>query len=107
MALEQDCVDSQKIQHEMMKAASQYIEKEHVGGVGENELIQAMTRLKEFSFVSMRRIDDGRRYYEVHKLVQEATRYGLSVKSRDDMADVKAKQVLTEARWRYEREGGN
>lgn len=46
----------------------------------ERELIQAITRLKEYSFIRMRRMNDGNRSYEMHKLVQEATRYGLTVR---------------------------
>ena len=37
-------------------------------------------RLKEFSFLSLRRKEDGGRSYEMHKLVQEAIRYGLRVR---------------------------
>jgi hypothetical protein len=37
-------------------------------------------RLKEFSFLSLRRKEDGGRSYEMHKLMQEAIRYGLRVR---------------------------
>ncbi|UKZ51304.1 hypothetical protein TrVGV298_005062 [Trichoderma virens] len=49
----------------------------------EAEATKAMTRLKEFSFIGMHRMEDGSRNYEMHKLVQEATRYGLSVLKPD------------------------
>lgn len=72
-------VDNQDIPHEVVAAASGS-DKE---GAAESEhlrVIRAITRLKEFSFVSMRSTEDGSRSYEMHKLVQEAVRYGLSVR---------------------------
>ncbi|KAG5663538.1 hypothetical protein KAF25_001474 [Fusarium avenaceum] len=49
--------------------------------VSEFEVLTAVARLKEFSFLRLRQTDDGRRNYEMHKLVQEALRYGLSIQS--------------------------
>ncbi|KAL6828664.1 P-loop containing nucleoside triphosphate hydrolase protein [Trichoderma camerunense] len=43
------------------------------------EATNAVTRLKDFSFLGMQRIEDGGKSYEMHKLVQEAARYGLSM----------------------------
>ncbi|KAL6804785.1 P-loop containing nucleoside triphosphate hydrolase protein [Trichoderma sp. SZMC 28013] len=43
------------------------------------EATKAITRMKEFSFLGMQRMEDGGRSYEMHKLVQEAARYGLSL----------------------------
>ncbi|PNP54079.1 hypothetical protein THARTR1_05286 [Trichoderma harzianum] len=45
----------------------------------DSEATKAITRLKEFSFLGMQRMEDGDRSYEMHKLVQEAARYGLSL----------------------------
>lgn len=41
---------------------------------------QVIIQLKEFSFLSLRREEDGGRSYKMHKLVQEAIRYGLRVR---------------------------
>lgn len=43
------------------------------------EATEAITRLKEFSFIGVHQTEDGGRSYEMHKLVQEATRYSLRV----------------------------
>jgi tetratricopeptide (TPR) repeat protein len=48
--------------------------------VSELEVLEAIARLKEFSFLSLRQKDGGGQRYEMHKLVQEAIRYGLRVK---------------------------
>ncbi|KAF5261751.1 hypothetical protein FOXYS1_7546 [Fusarium oxysporum] len=81
-------VDSQDISQELMVAAGRY----NVGPVNpvgsqdstrqilELELLEAIARLREFSFLSLRQTDDGGRRYEMHKLVQEAIRYGLRVR---------------------------
>ncbi|KAH6959359.1 hypothetical protein DER45DRAFT_505018 [Fusarium avenaceum] len=49
--------------------------------VSEFEVLTAVARLKEFSFLRLRQTNDGRRNYEMHKLVQEALRYGLRIRS--------------------------
>ncbi|KAF4634885.1 hypothetical protein G7Y89_g3214 [Cudoniella acicularis] len=43
-------------------------------------VLEAATRLKEFSFLRLRNTKNDLRSYEMHKLVQEATRYGLGKK---------------------------
>ncbi|KAM0293764.1 hypothetical protein ACHAPM_011486 [Fusarium culmorum] len=48
--------------------------------VSELEVLEAIARLKEFSFLSLRQKDDGGQRYDMHKLVQEAIRYGLRVR---------------------------
>ncbi|KLU92790.1 hypothetical protein MAPG_11775 [Magnaporthiopsis poae ATCC 64411] len=45
----------------------------------DEDAIDAITRLREFSFLSLRASDSGRAY-EMHKLVQEAARYRLRAK---------------------------
>ncbi|KAF5638936.1 hypothetical protein F25303_7510 [Fusarium sp. NRRL 25303] len=81
-------VDNQDIPQELMVAAGRY-DAGSVGSVGsqdstrqvsELELLEAIARLREFSFLSLRQTDDGGRRYEMHKLVQEAIRYGLRVR---------------------------
>jgi hypothetical protein len=43
-----------------------------------DDVIDAVTRLREFSFLKLRKTKDTTQSYEMHKLVEEATRYGLS-----------------------------
>ncbi|KAH6842448.1 hypothetical protein B0I37DRAFT_329709 [Chaetomium sp. MPI-CAGE-AT-0009] len=78
-------ISNQDIPFEILKAAGLYDDKgdqaeetEEEGN--EDRVLEAVTRLKEFSFLGMRREGRGERSYEMHKLVQEATRYGLSVR---------------------------
>ncbi|KAF5694439.1 hypothetical protein FDENT_1168 [Fusarium denticulatum] len=81
-------VDSQDIPHELVAAAARRCGEEDEEGEGEIstrqvsdlEVLQAAAQLKEFSFLSLRVIEDGSRRYEMHKLVQEAIRYGLRVR---------------------------
>ncbi|KAM0347007.1 hypothetical protein ACHAP4_011526 [Fusarium culmorum] len=76
-------VDSQDIPEELITAAaSQHNTRDENSTMQATELevLEAITRLKEFSFLGLRRTEDSRRSYEVHKLVQEAVRYGLGVK---------------------------
>ncbi|QPC76889.1 hypothetical protein HYE68_007641 [Fusarium pseudograminearum] len=49
--------------------------------ISELEALQAVARLQEFSFLNLRRTDDGERRYEMHKLVQEAILYDLRIRS--------------------------
>ncbi|KAH6883431.1 hypothetical protein B0T10DRAFT_494183 [Thelonectria olida] len=67
-------IDNQSIPFEIVAAASTKFGKESIG-CG-NEATNAVTRLKEFSFVGIRRTESSQSY-EMHKLVQEAIRYGL------------------------------
>ncbi|KAJ6143763.1 hypothetical protein N7471_003216 [Penicillium samsonianum] len=50
----------------------------------QDRVMEAITRLREFSFLGIREVEGGVQQYEMHKLVQEATRYGLSVRSVED-----------------------
>lgn len=47
-------------------------------------ILKAITRLQEFSFLHDRESRNSSRSYEMHKLVQEAIRYGLSRKGRHE-----------------------
>ncbi|KAL7796010.1 P-loop containing nucleoside triphosphate hydrolase protein [Trichoderma ceciliae] len=74
-------LDGQEIPHELMVAAGQdSVSDENGDGDGqitEPEVRQAVTRLVEFSFLHIRRAEEDGRSYEMHKLIQEALRYGL------------------------------
>ncbi|RKL04135.1 hypothetical protein BFJ70_g17220 [Fusarium oxysporum] len=78
-------VDSQDIPQELMVAAGRYDvhaedSQDLTRQASELELLEAIARLREFSFLSLRQTDDGGRRYEMHKLVQEAIRYELRVR---------------------------
>ncbi|KAM0248562.1 hypothetical protein ACHAQJ_009411 [Trichoderma viride] len=83
-------LDSQDIPHELMLAAGQGSASNEDGDDGrrdtELKVLQAVTRLVEFSFLQSRRVEEGRRSYEMHKLVQEAVRYGLSIQGPREAA---------------------
>ena len=78
-------VNNQNIPFEIMTAAGLFGDERANGDPGENKdrVVEAVTRLKEFSFLGMRRDGIDMRDYEMHKLVQEATRYGRSVRNTD------------------------
>ncbi|EHK19877.1 uncharacterized protein TRIVIDRAFT_155683 [Trichoderma virens Gv29-8] len=81
-------LDSQDIPYELIVAASQYDvgDEDRAEQVPELEVQRAVMRLVEFSFLDMRRGEGGLRNYEMHKLVQEAVRYGLWVQGQIEMA---------------------
>lgn len=94
-------VDSQDIPHELMAAAA------HRGRMSEEgltrqatelEVQQAIMRLHEFSFTTLRRKEDGGRSYKMHKLVQEAVQYGLRVRGRMrmDLGETEGRERETE-----------
>jgi tetratricopeptide (TPR) repeat protein len=83
-------VDSQDIPHELIAAAANQFnngskndqaDQNSAMQISELEVLTAVARLKEFSFLRLRQTDNGRRSYEMHKLVQEALQYGLRVHS--------------------------
>ncbi|GFP57503.1 kinesin light chain [Trichoderma asperellum] len=81
-------LDNQDIPHQLIQAAGQGSassqEDENVYRRNTDlEVLQAVTRLVEFSFLHTRRVEEGQRSYEMHKLVQEAIRYGLRVQQPD------------------------
>ncbi|KAH6883986.1 hypothetical protein B0T10DRAFT_137753 [Thelonectria olida] len=75
-------VDSQDIPYDLIAAASRrsIVDEDSTRQATDFEVQQAIMRLEEFSFLSLRRKEDGGRSYEMHKLVQEAIRYGLRVR---------------------------
>jgi hypothetical protein len=77
-------VDSQDIPHKLVaEAARRYDEddEDSTRQASELEVLEAVARLKEFSFLSLHETEDSGRRYEMHKLVQEAIRYRLRVRS--------------------------
>ncbi|KAF4446546.1 hypothetical protein F53441_9820 [Fusarium austroafricanum] len=75
-------VDNQDIPHELMMTAANRCDTDDGSSTRqatELEALKAIARLKEFSFLSLRQTQDGGRSYEMHKLVQEAVRYGLRI----------------------------
>ncbi|KAM0459647.1 hypothetical protein ACHAPV_005361 [Trichoderma viride] len=80
-------LDNQDIPYELIMAASQYEvgDKGKAKQIPKTEVKRAVTRLVEFSFLDMRREEGGLQSYEMHKLVQEAVRYGLWAQGRMEM----------------------
>ncbi|ESU07843.1 hypothetical protein FGSG_02411 [Fusarium graminearum PH-1] len=85
-------VDNQDIPEELLVAAAYSFaidedqdEHENEQGSGiqisEFEALQSVARLQEFSFLNLRRTEGCERRYEMHKLVQEAIRYDLRIRS--------------------------
>ncbi|KAJ4860754.1 tetratricopeptide repeat domain-containing protein [Trichoderma breve] len=73
-------VSNQNIPHEIITTILKHCDNSLVDPEKlEAEATKAIMRLKEFSFLGVHRTEDGGRSYEMHKLVQEATRYGLSL----------------------------
>ncbi|KAJ3469775.1 hypothetical protein MRS44_003840 [Fusarium solani] len=82
-------VDSQDIPQELMAAAASRCDTDDADSTRqatELKVLEAVTRLKEFSFLSQPQTEDGGRSYEMHKLVQEAIRYGLRVRGPMEIA---------------------
>ncbi|KAL7910912.1 P-loop containing nucleoside triphosphate hydrolase protein [Trichoderma velutinum] len=90
-------LDNQKIPAELIKQAALYDDDindiDHIyescsdgsSSVSENDddkVTEAIARLCDFSFLSIQATGDGNRAFKMHKLVQEAMRYGLSRKER-------------------------
>ena len=57
------------------ESSDEYSESSGVEVDDELEVQRAITRLKEFSFLSVSKVGNSRRSYEMHKLVHEAARY--------------------------------
>ncbi|KAF4959264.1 hypothetical protein FSARC_10780 [Fusarium sarcochroum] len=77
-------VDNQDIPHEMLLATAKQLndgDGNSTGRATELDILGDVARLEELSFLSLRRSEDGERSYEMHKLVQEAVRYGLRIRS--------------------------
>ncbi|EJT68929.1 hypothetical protein, variant [Gaeumannomyces tritici R3-111a-1] len=82
----------ENIPEQMMKKAAKHFESrraqlsdnEDESDSEDEDAIDAITRLREFSFLSLRASDWGRAY-EMHKLVQEAARYRLRAKEDETL----------------------
>ncbi|KAH7117517.1 hypothetical protein EDB81DRAFT_848304 [Dactylonectria macrodidyma] len=75
-------LDNRDIPFEVIAAAAKFGTKRPNGGLStdEQQVDRAIVRLKEFSFLGTRRTEADERSFEMHKLVQEAARYGLTTK---------------------------
>ncbi|KAH7143641.1 P-loop containing nucleoside triphosphate hydrolase protein [Dactylonectria macrodidyma] len=71
-------VDNRNITLELLRTARVHTSETGSEGVNDRELSRAITRLKQFSFISEEQAVNGKPSYEMHKLVQEAVRYGLN-----------------------------
>ncbi|KAL6886876.1 P-loop containing nucleoside triphosphate hydrolase protein [Trichoderma evansii] len=91
-------LDNQNIPVELIQQAALYNDESNVmdhdhethdddsssdSDIEGDSINEAITRLRDFSFLSIQATEDGNRAYKVHKLVQEAMRYGLSRKERE------------------------
>ncbi|KAJ4861943.1 tetratricopeptide repeat domain-containing protein [Trichoderma breve] len=70
-------LDNQNISIELIKQAALYASNND-----DDKVTEAIARLCDFSFLNIQVAENGNRAYKVHKLVQEAMRYGLSRKER-------------------------
>ncbi|KAL8366190.1 hypothetical protein RB595_004790 [Gaeumannomyces hyphopodioides] len=85
-------LDNQNIPEQMMKKAAKHFESQRAqtsdseddSDSEDEDAINAITRLREFSFLSLRASGWGRAY-EMHKLVQEAARYRLRAKEDETL----------------------
>jgi tetratricopeptide (TPR) repeat protein len=77
-------IDNQNIPFEVIEAAGALCINAPKKKVSHSEtrelLVEAVTRLREFSFLSLFGTEGSERSYEMHKLVQEALRYGLGIR---------------------------
>lgn len=77
-------LDNQNLPQELLIKISQ-CNNDTAGQQEELEVISAITRLQEFSFLRMRHIEDGDPSYEMHKLVQEAARYRTAMRGLQEV----------------------
>ncbi|QKD57122.2 uncharacterized protein FOBCDRAFT_139794, partial [Fusarium oxysporum Fo47] len=75
-------LDNRDIPFEVIAAAAKFGTKRPNGGLStdEQQVDRAIVRLKEFSFLGARRTEADEQGFVMHKLVQEAARYGLTTK---------------------------
>ncbi|KAK0761664.1 hypothetical protein N5P37_005646, partial [Trichoderma harzianum] len=92
-------LDNQNIPFELIKQAALYSNDSNVinhvheahnddsssdSDRNDDKITEAIARLCDFSFLSVQATGDGNREFKVHKLVQEAMRYGLDRKERKE-----------------------
>ncbi|KAL7958998.1 P-loop containing nucleoside triphosphate hydrolase protein [Trichoderma compactum] len=73
-------LDNQNLPHELIIKISKCSNDGSTKEPEELEVTSAIIRLQEFSFLKTRHIEDGCPSYEMHKLVQEAARYRLTLR---------------------------
>ncbi|RFU77875.1 hypothetical protein TARUN_4343 [Trichoderma arundinaceum] len=78
-------LDNQNLSHELIVTIGKFNNGDETGQPQEVDVMPAIIRLKEFSFLKMRRIEDGKPSYEMHKLVQEAARYKSNIRSLQEI----------------------
>ncbi|KAH7145662.1 hypothetical protein B0J13DRAFT_675286 [Dactylonectria estremocensis] len=83
-------VNNQDIPHEMIATIAKHINKTRLDQPEEMLVMDAITRLKEFSFLTMHAVKEEGRSYEMHMLVHEAARYGLHIRQRMQLDTVDA-----------------
>ncbi|KAF4451681.1 hypothetical protein F53441_5360 [Fusarium austroafricanum] len=82
-------VDNQDIPEELLTAAANLasaVEIEASAQPTELETLAAIARLRELCFISHRKSENTEPSYEMHKLVQEALRYRLSIENAEEIA---------------------
>lgn len=73
-------LDNQNLPRELIIKISKCSNEDTARQPEEPEAMSALMRLQEFSFLKKRQIEDGGPSYEMHKLVQEAARYRLTMR---------------------------
>ncbi|KAF4452431.1 hypothetical protein F53441_4711 [Fusarium austroafricanum] len=89
--------DNQNIPEPVIEAAAEYGEGNQTREMLENNRKRALRRLKDFSFLRERRLNDNERNFEMHKLVQDAARYGLhiaDISEKDERKPIKESRKL-------------
>ncbi|KAF5694437.1 hypothetical protein FDENT_1166 [Fusarium denticulatum] len=87
-------IDGQDIPQELVAAAAgRYFIEDGASAKQalDLEFLEAIARLKEFSFLNLRQTYGSERRYEMHKLVQEAVRYGVRIR---DLAEADVDNAL-------------
>ncbi|KAH7010347.1 hypothetical protein EDB80DRAFT_420649 [Ilyonectria destructans] len=89
-------LDNQNIPLEVMAAAGTFDSNRRRRRPSDNEqlLDRAIIRLKELSFITARKTEGDQRSFEMHKLVQEAVRYGLNTRRLSKRKTTKPKLRL-------------
>ncbi|KAH6881071.1 hypothetical protein B0T10DRAFT_609262 [Thelonectria olida] len=86
-------LENQNIPLELITAIATFYSKAREQESSKNEELvkKAITRLREFSFLTAYRLNDGEQSFEMHRLVQGAIRYGLNMRRFHEVDSIKAK----------------
>ncbi|KAF4340021.1 hypothetical protein FBEOM_6060 [Fusarium beomiforme] len=90
-------VDNENISERLIEAAAQHGEGKQTTEMSETKKREAIRRLKDFSFLIEHHDADAKRTFEMHKLVQDAVRYGLQV---EEITKGNERKTNTESRLR-------